>query len=89
MFYMFLKIVIGIIIIKNDICLLFKKFIILKMKEIREGIVGKLKEKRVKMYENFDYEKYWKKLKMDFDLEKNKSKMNIYDDIKFKICDKV
>lgn len=26
---------------------------------------------------------------MDFDLEKNKSKMNIYDDIKFKICDKV
>lgn len=59
------------------------------MKEIREGIVGKLKEKRVKMYKNFDYEKYWKKLKMDFDLEKNKSKMNIYDDIKFKICDKV
>lgn len=58
MFYMFLKIVIGIIIIKNDICLLFKKFIILKMKEIREGIVGKLKEKRVKMYKNFDYEKY-------------------------------
>lgn len=55
---MFLKIVIGIIIIKNDICLLFKKFIILKMKEIREGIVGKLKEKRVKMYKNFDYEKY-------------------------------
>lgn len=66
-----------------------EKFTIPKMKEIREGIAGKSKEKRAKTYKNSDHEKHRKKLKTDFDLEKNKSKTNIHDDIKFKTRDKV
>lgn len=87
--HMSLKTVIGTITTKNDTCLSFKKFTIPKMKEIREGIAGKSKEKRAKTYKNSDHEKHQKKLKTDFDLEKNKSKTNIHDDIKFKTRDKV